>query len=138
MKVKFLLLILTFLTNYSFGQTYSFSKLVKKVTVETTTGKQQRIIGTYAGPYKFLFETPDDPQVKRVFTLLVPGQDNSPGLPYYALLKEMGYLEKDGKLLKKNLYYYTGSDDKVMVLIAEDYSLIVLLKSDDTIWEYSN
>jgi hypothetical protein len=136
MKAKFLFLILTFLTTYSFGQTYSFSKLVKKATVETSSGNQERIIGTYQGPYRFVFETPNDPQIKKLFTLLNPGQNNAPGLPWYGLLKEMGYVEKDGKLLKKNLYLDTQNSEQVLVLIADDYSLIVIFKSDDTIWEY--
>lgn len=136
MKAKFLFLILTFLTTYSFGQTYSFSKLVKKATVETSSGNQERIIGTYQGPYRFVFETPNDPQIKKLFTLLNPGQSNAPGLPWYGLLKEMNYVEKDGKLLKKNLYLDTQNNEQVLVLIADDYSLIVIFKSDDTIWEY--
>jgi hypothetical protein len=136
MKAKILFLILTFLTTYSFGQTYSFSKLVKKATVETTSGNQERIIGTYQGPYRFVFETPNDPQIKKLFTLLNPGQNNAPGLPWYGLLKEMAYVEKDGKLLKKNLYFDTQNSEQVLVLIADDYSLIVISKSDDTIWEY--
>ncbi len=136
MKAKFLFLILTFFTTYSFGQTYSFSKLVKKATVETSSGNQERIIGTYQGPYRFVFETPNDPQIKKLFTLLNPGQNNAPGLPWYGLLKEMGYVEKDGKLLKKNLYFDTQNSEQVLVLIADDYSLIVIFKSDDTIWEY--
>lgn len=136
MKIKFLILILSFVTTFSFGQTYSFSKLVKKATVQTSTGNQQRVIGTYQGPYKFLFETPNDPQIKRLFTLLNPGQENTPGLPYYGLLKEMEYIEKDGKLLKKHLYFNTESNEQVMVLIADDYSLIVIFKKDDTTWEY--
>jgi len=138
METKFLFLILTFLTTYSFGQTYSFSKLVKKATVQTSSGNQERIIGTYQGPYRFVFETPNDPQIKRLFTLLNPGQNNAPGLPWYGLLKEMGYVEKDGKLLKKNLYLDTENSEKVMVLISDDYSLIVIFKGDDTIWEYIN
>jgi len=136
MKAKLLFLILTFLTTYSFGQTYSFSKLVKKATVETSSGNQERIIGTYQGPYRFVFETPNDPQIKKLFTLLNPGQSNAPGLPWYGLLKEMGYVEKDGKLLKKNLYFDTQNNQRVLVLIADDYSHIVIFKSDDTIWEY--
>lgn len=136
MKAKFLFLILTFLTTYSFGQTYSFSKLVKKATVETSSGNQERILGTYQGTYRFVFETPNDPQVKKLFTLLNPGQNNAPGLPWYGLLKEMGYVEKDGNLLKKNLYLDTQNSEQVLVLIADDYSLIVIFKSDDTIWEY--
>ena len=136
MKAKFLFLILTFLTTYSFGQTYSFSKLVKKATVETSSGNQERTIGTYQGPYRFVFETPNDPQVKKLFTLLNPGQNNAPGLPWYGFLKEMGYVEKNGKLLKKNLYFDTQNSEQVLVLIADDYSLIVIFKSDDTIWEY--
>jgi hypothetical protein len=95
-----------------------------------------RDIGSYQGPYRFVFETPNDPQIKRLFTLLNPGQNNGPGLPWYGLLKEQGYVEKDGKLLKKNLYYDTEHDEQVSILIADDYSLIVIFKSDDTIWEF--
>jgi len=137
MKLKFLIVILSFVTTFSFGQTYSFSKLVKKATVQTSTGNQERVIGTYQGPYNFLFESPNDPQIKRLFTILNPGQENAPGLPYYGLLKEMGYVEKAGKLLKKHLYFDTESNDQVMVLIADDYSLIVIFKKDDTTWEYT-
>ena len=136
MKLKFLILILSFVTTFSFGQTYSFSKLVKNATVQTSTGNQERVIGTYQGPYNFLFESPNDPQIKRLFTILNPGQENAAGLPYYGLLKEMGYVEKAGKLLKKYLYLDTESNDQVMVLIADDYSLIVIFKKDDTTWEY--
>lgn len=136
MKPKFLILIFSLVSAFSFGQTYSFSKLVKRATVQTSTGNQERVIGTYQGPYNFIFETPNDPQIKRLFTLLNPGQENAPGLPYYGLLKEMGYVEKGGKLLKKYLYFDTESSDQVMVLIADDYSLIVIFKKDDTSWEY--
>ena len=72
----------------------------------------------------------------RLFTLLGPGQNDSPGLPWYGLLKEMGYIEKNGTLMKKYLYDNTGSRENEMVNIAEDYSLIVIFKSDDTINEY--
>ncbi len=136
MKRKILTLVLIIITSYSYGQTYSFSKLIKKATVQTSSGSQQRVIGTYQGPYQFIFETPSDPQIKRLFTLLNPGQVNAPGLSWYGLLKEQGYIEKDGKLLKKNLYSDTGNNEQVMVLIADDYSIIVILKSDDTIWEF--
>jgi hypothetical protein len=121
---------------FSNGQTYSFSKLVKKATVQTSSGNQQRTIGTYQGPYKFVFESPNDPQIKRLFTLLNPGQANGPGLPWYGLLKEMGYLEKDDKLLKKYLYFDTDNKEQVMVLIADDYSQIVIFRNDDTFWEF--
>ncbi len=131
----FLLLFIGF-SAFSFGQTYTFSKLVKKATVQTSSGDQQRTIGTYQGPYKFVFESPNDPQIKRLFTLLNPGQANGPGLPWYGLLKEMGYVEKDGKLLKKYLYLDTDKNEQVMILIADDYSQIVLFRSDDTIWEF--
>ena len=120
----------------AYGQTYSFSTKVKKASVQTSTGYEQRVIARYSGPYRFVFETPNDPSTKKLFTLLYPGQEDAPGLPWYGYLKEMGYLEKDGKLLKKYLYYYTGSDENVMVLIAEDYSLIVIFRKDETIEEY--
>ena len=136
--MKKFLLITGFLliTEISFAQTFTFSKLVKRASVQTSSGYQQRIIGTYDGPYKFVFESPNDPQIKRLFTLLNPGQYNEAGLPWYGLLKEMGYIEKGGILLKKYLYAYTGNSEKVTVLIAENYSLIVLIKNDDTIEEY--
>lgn len=137
MKTKVLLFILIFFSTCLFGQTYSFSKLVKKANVQTSSGSQYRIIGTYQGPYRFIFETPSDPQIKRLFTLLNPGQENGPGLPWYGLLNEMGYAEKDGKLLKKYIYFDTEINDKVMVIIADDYSLIAIFKSDDTVWEYT-
>jgi hypothetical protein len=135
-KICLFLFVLFSFTINSFGQTYSFSKLVKKATVQTSNGNEQRIIGTYQGPYRFVFETPSDPSIKRLFTLLSPGQSNGPGLPWYGLLKEMGYIEKDGLLMKKYLYANTGARENEMVIIAEDYSLIVIFKNDDTIFEY--
>lgn len=104
--------------------------------MQTSTGNQQRTIGTYQGPYKFIFESPNDPQIKRLFTLLNPGQANGPGLPWYGLSKEMGYVEKDGKLLKKYLYFDTDKKEQVLVMIADDYSQIVIFRNDDTIWEF--
>lgn len=135
-KLSFILFLFLSIAFNSFGQTYSFSKMVKKATVQTSNGNEQRIIGTYQGPYRFVFETPSDPSIKRLFTLLSPGQSNGPGLPWYGLLKEMGYIEKDGLLMKKYLYANTGSRENEMVIIAEDYSLIVIFKNDDTINEY--
>lgn len=109
---------------------------MKKANVQTTSGYEQRIIGTYQGPYRFIFETPNDPQIKKLFTLLNPGQSNGPGLPWYGHIKDEGYLEKDGKLFKKSFYFDTDNEERVMVLIADDFSMIVIFKSDDTIWEY--
>lgn len=136
MKTIISILVLTILTTLSFGQTYTYSKLVKKANVQTTSGYEQRIIGTYQGPYRFIFETPNDPQIKKLFTLLNPGQSNGPGLPWYGHIKDEGYLEKDGKLFKKSFYFDTDNEERVMVLIADDFSMIVIFKSDDTIWEY--
>ena len=136
MKAKLSLIVLTFLTTCLFGQTYSFSKLVKKASVQTSSGNESRVIGTYQGPFRFVFETPNDPQIKRLFTLLNPGEVDGPGMPFYGLLKEMGYVEKNGKLLKKYLYSDTESNENVLVLIADDYSLIVIFRKDNTILEF--
>jgi hypothetical protein len=134
-KLLFLLAVIC-LATVTYSQTYSFSKLVKKASVQTSSGYEERIIGTTQGSFSIVFETPNDPQIKKLFTVLNPGQSNAPGLPWFGLLKDMGYVEKDNKLLKKSLYYDTENDKNVLVLIADDYSQIVIFKSDDTIWEY--
>ena len=131
----FLLAVICFAT-VSYSQTYSYSKLVKKASVQTSSGYEERIIGTTQGSFRIVFETPNDSQIKKLFTILNPGQANAPGLPWFGLLKDMGYVEKDNKLLKKSLYYDTENNEKVLVLIADDYSQVVIFKSDDTIWEY--
>ena len=124
------------LATVSYSQTYSYSKLVKKATVQTSSGYEERIIGTTQGSFRIVFETPNDPQIKKLFTILNPGQANSPGLPWFGLLQDKGYVEKNNKLLKKSLYFDTENNEKVLVLIADDYSQIIIFKSDDTIWEY--
>ena len=48
----------------------------------------------------------------------------------------MGYIEKDDKLLKKNLFLDSQNNEQVMVLIADDYSMIVIFKRVDTTWEF--
>jgi hypothetical protein len=136
-----LILVIFFLqfTLAAIGQTYTYNKLIKKATVQTSSGNEIRIIGTYQGPYKFIFETPNDHQIKKLFTLLSPDQSNRPGLPWYGLLKEMGYVEKDGLIYKKYLYSYTGGNgEQVLVMYPDNYSAIIIFKSDDTIWEYRN
>jgi|GEM_PF-2275267 len=124
------------LATVSYSQTYSYSKLVKKATVQTSSGYEERIIGTTQGSFRIVFETPNDPQIKKLFTILNPGQANAPGLPWFGLLQDKGYVEKNNKLLKKSLYFDTENNEKVLVLIADDYSQIIIFKSDDTIWEY--
>lgn len=129
-----IILLLGVATAYS--QTYSFSKLVKKANVETSTGTQERVLSSTQGPFRIIFETPNDPQIKRLFTILKPGQSNAPGLPWFGHLKDTGYGEKNGTVFKKSLYFDTENDENVLVLIAEDYSMLVIFKADDTIWEY--
>jgi|SRR5579875_3768527 len=137
MNLKASILLLFILINCTvYSQTYSFSKLVKKASVQTSTGKQLRIIGSYDGPYQFIFETPSDPQIKRLFTLVSPGE-RSLTAPWFGLLKEMGYVEKNGKLLKQFLYLDTQNNEQVLVMITDDYSQIVIFKKDDTIWEFT-
>ena len=136
MKKLLILLALLWFAAVSYSQTYSYSKLVKKASVQTSSGYEERIIGTTQGSFRIVFETPNDPQIKKLFTVLNPGQSNAPGLPWFGLLQDKGYVEKDNKLLKKSLYFDTENNEKVLVLIADDYSQVVIFKSDDTIWEY--
>ena len=132
-------IILLFLfSTICFGQTYSYAKKTVKASVETVNGNEYRTLNVYKGPYRFVFETPNDPQIKKLFTLLMPGQDNGPGLPWYGLLKDSGFIEKNGVLYKKSMYYYTGNDEQVMVLISNDYNSIIIFNHDDTIWEFSD
>lgn len=137
MKSKlFFITLLICSSTLSFSQMRSFSKLVKRANVETSSGNQHRIISTTQGLYRIFFEGSKDSRFKPVFTLLSPGQNNGPGLPRFALLEERGYIEIEGQLLKKCLYSDTGDDAIVQVLIADDYSLVVIFKKDDTILEY--
>ena len=62
----------------------------------------------------------------------------APGQSWYGFLKDMGYIEKDNILYKKSIYYYTGDDEQVMVLISNDYNKIIIFNKDDTIWEFTN
>jgi hypothetical protein len=137
MKTRlFILLIFLLSAAISYSQTYTFSKLVKKASVETSSGTQERILSTTQGPFRIIFETPNDPQMKRLFTVLKPGQSNAPGLPWFGHIKDTGYGEKGSTVFKKSLYYDTENDENILVLIAEDYSMLVIFKADDTIWEY--
>jgi hypothetical protein len=137
MKAKlFLLGLFAVLSTSVFAQTYSFSRLIRKANVQTVSGSKYRTLGTTEGNFRFVFETPRDRSVKRLFTILQPGQANGPGLPWYAQISESGYLEKDGKLYKKYSFFDTEREERVPVLIAEDYSVIVIFRTDDTIWEY--
>jgi hypothetical protein len=131
-------LTVAFAFNYVNAQTYSYAKLTKKANVETSTGKNIKTIGTYSGPYTFIFETPTDPSMERLFTLLKPGQSNGPGLPFYGQLQDLGYIEKNEILFKKYLYYDTESKNDVLVLIAENYSSIVIFKSNHEILEFTD
>lgn len=130
------LVLLSFVSITSYSQTYTFSKLIKKASIETSSGTEERILSTSQGPFRIIFETPNDPQIKKLFTILKPGQSNSPGLPWFGHIKDTGYGEKGNKVFKKSLYYDTENDENVLVLTAEDYSMIVIFKADDTIWEY--
>lgn len=132
-----LLAITAFFITFSFAQTYSFSKLIKKASVQTSTGTQYKVIATLDGPYRFVFETPNDPQIKRLFTLLKPGQQNEPGLPWFGQIKEQGFIEIKNTLFRKSIYYDTENREQVVVLIAEDYSQIIIFKNDDTVWEFT-
>jgi hypothetical protein len=139
MKTKNLIIYFLFLiSSVTFGQTYSYNLKTVKALVQTSNGNDYRTLNAYQGPYSFVFETPNDPQIKRLFTLLYPGQNIAPGQPWYGLLQDSGYIEKNGVIYKKSIYYYTKTNEKVMVMIANDYSQIIIFNSDDTIWEFTN
>lgn len=131
-----LLTLLLFMSFVSFGQTYSFSRKTVKVSVQTAKGNEYRTINTYQGPYKFVFETPRNEN--KLFTLLKPNESLSPGQPWYGFLKDAGYIEKEGILFKKSIYYFTESKEQVMLLISTDYSRIIIFNQDDSLWEFTN
>ena len=137
--MKSIILFLAFLinTNFSFSQTYLFNNLVKKAIVKTANGETQKVIGTYSGPYSFIFETPTDPSIKRLFTILNPGQINGPGIPWYGHIKDLGFVETEGITFQKSIYFDTNSSSDVLVFIALDYSKVIIFRNDQTIWEYS-
>jgi hypothetical protein len=135
-KIVILFIFILFFPKNIFCQTYTFSVLSEKVNVETSKGSELRTIANYQGPYSFVFETPSNQKTKRLFTILNPGQRNGPGIPFYGLIEDKGYIEKNGLLMKKSLYANTASGEYEMVLISEDYSLIVIFKKDNTVSEY--
>lgn len=135
-KLSFIFVFIFVLHTKILGQTYTFSKLVIKANVETNSGNVLKTIASYQGPYSFIFETPNDPRVKRLFTILEPGQKNGPGLPFYGLIEDKGYVEKNGLLMKKSLYANTATGEYEMVMISEDFSLVVIFKKDNTISEF--
>lgn len=138
MKSIFLSLLL-FVTFVSIGQTYSFSKKIVKASVQTDNGREFKIIDTYEGPHEFIFETPNDPEIKKIFTLLKPEQTNEQGLPIYALMRELGYTDgKSGVIYKKSIYLFTEIDKEVMVLTTNDNSSIVIFFPNETVWEFTN
>lgn len=139
MKAKLLTIYFLFLiTAVAFGQTYSYNLKTVKALVQTSNGNEYRTLNTYQGPYRFAFEAPNDPQIKKLFTLLLPGQNIAPGQSWYGLLQDSGYIEKDGVIYKKSIYYFTKNNERVMVMISNDYSRIIIFNNDDTIWEFTN
>lgn len=133
---KILFIVAIFAINILTAQTYSFSKLTKKVIVQTSSGKQQRVVGTNTGNYNFVFENMNSSK-DRLFTLLSPGQINGPGLPWYNVLYDNGYLDFKGKTAKVSVYYYTETQEKLTIMFTDDFSDAVFLWSDGRIWEFS-
>ena len=131
MKLKLFTIVL-FVGIALFGQTYSFSKLTKK----DISGSQERIEGSYSGPYQFVFENINSSRDK-LFTLLAPGQNNAPGLPWFGILTDEGYIDFKGKSSINSIYYYTKTNEKVRVIQANDFSFIAIIWSNGKVWEYS-
>lgn len=133
LKMKLLLLPLLFITMASFSQTYSFSELIIRASVKTSSGSEQRIIDTKRETFKFKFAKSTDG--KPLFTLIKPGM-NSLDSDYYYLLKDMGYIENNNKLFERGYYYSTEHETGVNVLIAKDKSIIVVFDPNNIIKEY--
>jgi len=133
MKMKLLLLSLLFFSITSFSQNYSFSKLVIRANVETSSGNEQRVIETKQGTFKFKFEK-SGVNNKTLFTILNPGMNYNPD--YYNLIEEKGYVEKNNILFERGFYYSTEYETGVIVLIAKDKSIIVIFKPNNIVEEY--
>jgi hypothetical protein len=133
---KISLIFLLFISLVSFGQTYSYSKKTVKVSIQTANGNEYRTLNTYQGPYRFVFENTNTRD--KLFTLLKPNENLSPGQQWYGFLKDVGYIEKDSIIYQKSIYLYTGTNEKVMVLISSDFNKIIIFNQDDSIWEFSD
>lgn len=125
LKIKLILLPILFISINLFGQTYSFSELIIRANVETSSGSEQRIIDTKRETFKFKFEKSTDG--KPLFTLIKPGMNYSDS-DYYVLVEDMGYVENNNKLFEKGHYYSTEDETGVIVLVARDKSIIVIFK----------
>lgn len=137
MKTRlFFFIPLMLLVLVSYSQTYKFSKLVKKANVQTSTGNEFKVISTAEGPFQIVFKPQTDLQNRMSFRILNPGQTQETGAPWFGQLRDIGYVEKDSTLFKKCLYFEEETMQSILVLIAEDYSKIVIFKSDRSIWEY--
>lgn len=133
LKIKLLLLPFLFISISSFSQTYSFSKLVIRANVETSSGSEQRIIEKKQGTFKFEFEK-SNTDGKTLFTILNPGMDYNPN--YYALIEEKGYIENNNKIFERGFYYSTEHEKGVIVLVAKDKTTIVIFKPNNIVEEY--
>jgi hypothetical protein len=122
---------------FCYSQTYSFSKLTKKAKVQTASGYEEAIIETVNRTFKIAFEEPISQGTYKLFTLLQPGDYLRPGQDFYGLLQEQGYLKKGSKLFRKFLYSDTEREENVLVLIAEDYSMVVFFRKNDIVEEYT-
>ncbi len=132
MKIKYLTIILFFSLIQSLqSQTYYFQSHVEKVNLDNGS---LRVLNSYSGQYRFEFEKPSDPQIKKLFTIYNPGQGYNSN--WFGLLSDEGFLEKNNKIYKKSIYFDTENSSNVMVLIANDNSGIIIFKSDGTIHEY--
>lgn len=131
-----ILILLIFISQDSFGQTYSYSKKTVMVSVQTANGNEYKTLNIYQGPYRFVFENTNTRD--KLFTLLKPNENLRPGQQWYGFLKDVGYIEKDSIIYKKSIYLYTETREQVMVLISSDYNKIIIFNQDDSIWEFSD
>jgi len=134
---KILFIIGILLSSFINAQEYSFSKCLNIVMLKKQSGqKEKRLLSTEEGIFKIKFHnSTDEKLVKDIFVLIKPSDsliETELLLPSYYHRKDMGYSEFEGKIFKECLYYYSKTQETVMVLFATDFSRVIILQSDDT------
>ena len=138
--MKKLTLFLIFVANYGYSQikTYTFNNLTTSVFADNSYGESEKtIISEERGRFKFEFEYPNDGKTKDIFTIIGPDDNPNDYLPWFGHLKDLGYKKGKGKVYKEMLYFYTKANDSANVLIAMDFSQIIIFHKDGLILDYS-
>lgn len=118
------------------AQTYYYSNKEESIIYTTSTGESStKTINRETGSFRFVFETSNlDGRSFQLFTIYENGQTYNPG--WYGELEKKGNIEFDNKIFSKTLYSYTGDRSKAFVLIALDYSRVVIFSADGRLYDY--